>query len=136
IRQMPKSMNLIYLLGMLDRQAGHYESAAECFRVVLDNRPHHLPGYLELADVYSKVGRGNDACRVLLRAIKIAPERPGLYIRLAEQLEMKKDYSGAALVLRKGADNAGHDTCLDTYAGILKVQSQRMSNYENAKAVG
>jgi tetratricopeptide (TPR) repeat protein len=102
----PQNADLWFLFGYATRLAGHYQISADAFQRGLAVRPASVQGLAGLAQTYAKMGRNEDARRLLLQVIAASPHSPN-ELQLAGELFLSSGLSSdpqRALDLLKRAE--------------------------------
>jgi tetratricopeptide (TPR) repeat protein len=86
----PQNADLWFLFGYAARLAGRYPVSAEAFQRGLAVRPASIQGLAGLAQTYAKMGRNDDARRLLLQVIAANPNS-GNDLQLAGELFLSSD---------------------------------------------
>jgi tetratricopeptide (TPR) repeat protein len=76
--------------------AGNYQAAENGFRRVLQSESAHVGALGNLGTVYSRTDRIPDAIAAYRRALKLAPDEPGLLLNLGWAHLKQEDYAAAA----------------------------------------
>ena len=107
----PQDNKLWFLLGYTSRLAGRYQASVEAYEHGLKNAPGNADGLSGLAQTYARMGRTDDAKRLLMQVVRANPGRTNDLLILGE------------LYMRTG----------DTQAGINLLQ-QAEAHQPNAHA--
>jgi tetratricopeptide (TPR) repeat protein len=99
-RAAPQNADLWFLFGYAARLAGHYQVSADAFQRGLAVRPASVPGLAGLAATYAKMGRNDDARRLLLRVIAANPNSSN-ELQLAGELFLSSDPQRALDLLKR-----------------------------------
>jgi Flp pilus assembly protein TadD len=91
----PNDPQLWFLLGYAARLDGKYQQAADAYSHGLHLSPLSLDGQSGLAQVYSLMGRTDEAQRILRQVVASNPERTSDLTMLGEMSMRSKDYAGA-----------------------------------------
>ncbi|MGC2109124.1 MAG: tetratricopeptide repeat protein [Candidatus Korobacteraceae bacterium] len=90
----PQDSKLWFLLGYTSRLAGHYQTSVDAYQHGLKMSPGNADGMSGLAQTYEKMGRTDDAKRLLLEVIRANPNRTNdlliageLYMRTGDTQE-------------------------------------------------
>ncbi len=90
----PQDNKLWFLLGYTSRLAGRYQQSVEAYQHGLQASPGNADGISGLAQTYEKMGRTDDAKRLLLQVIRANPGRTNdlliageLYLRTGDTQE-------------------------------------------------
>ena len=111
----PSDNKLWFLLGYTSRLAGRYQQSVDAYEHGLKNSPGNADGLSGLAQTYEKMGRTDDAKRLLMQVIRANPGRTNdlliageLYMRtgdtqqginLLQQAESRQPNAHAELML-------------------------------------
>ena len=75
VKAAPQDNKLWFLLGYTSRLAGRYQTSVEAYQHGLQTAPGNADGMSGLAQTYDKMGRTDDAKRLLLQVIHANPNR-------------------------------------------------------------
>ena len=76
-------------LGLLYHEKGDYDSAAREYKNALSIRPNHLWAIQNLADIYLRQGKVEEAILQLKKGIRYRPDVLELYVLLKDAIKMK-----------------------------------------------
>ncbi len=96
----PQNADLWFLFGYAARLAGRYQVSADAFQRGLAVRPTSVQGLAGLAQTYAKMGRNEDARRLLLQVIAASPNSAN-DLQLAGELFLSSDPEHALELLRR-----------------------------------
>ena len=96
----PQNADLWFLFGYASRLAGHYQTSADAFQHGLSVRPDSTQGLAGLAQTYAKMGRNEDARRLLMRVIAAKPTSAS-DLQLAGELFLNSDPQHALDLLQR-----------------------------------
>ena len=96
----PQNADLWFLFGYAARLSGHYQVSADAFQRGLAVRPASAQGWTGLAQTYAKMGRNEDARRLLLKVIAASPTSAS-DLQLAGELSLSSDPQNALDLLRR-----------------------------------
>jgi len=91
----PNDPQLWFMLGYAARLDGKYQQALDGYSRGLHLDPSSLDGQSGLAQVYSLMGRTDEAERILKQVVAVNPGRSGDLAMLGEISMRSKDYAGA-----------------------------------------
>jgi tetratricopeptide (TPR) repeat protein len=94
----PRSVEILYNLGLAALRAGHAARAQQALETALHERPEDVDAMCALAQVCVRQQRPVSAAALLGKAEKLAPERADvvlLFARVAAQLEFYEDSAAA-----------------------------------------
>ena len=91
----PNDPQLWFLLGYAARLDGKYLQAVDAYMRGLRLKPSDLDAISGLAQVYSLMGKTDEAMRLLKQAVAARPDRIGDLTMLGEMSLHAKDYTGA-----------------------------------------
>ena len=90
----PQDNKLWFLLGYTSRLAGHYQTSVDAYEHGLKTAPGNADGMSGLAQTYERMGRTDDAKRLLQQVIRANPDRTNdlliageLYMRTGDTQE-------------------------------------------------
>ncbi len=86
----PQNADLWFLFGYAARLGGHYQTSADAFQHGLAVRPGSIQGVAGLAETYAKMGRHEEAKRLLLQVIAARPNSAS-DLQLAGELSLSSD---------------------------------------------
>ena len=75
VQAAPQDNKLWFLLGYTSRLAGRYQTSVEAYQHGLQTAPGNADGLSGLAQTYERMGRTDDAKRLLLQVIRANPNR-------------------------------------------------------------
>lgn len=75
VKAAPQDNKLWFLLGYTSRLAGRYQQSLEAYQHGLQNSPGNPDGLSGLAQTYARMGRTDEAKRLLLEVIRAHPNR-------------------------------------------------------------
>ncbi len=96
----PQNADLWFLFGYAARLAGHYQVSVDAFRHGLTVRPSSVQGLAGLAQTYAKMGRNEEAKRLLLQVIEANPNGAN-DLQLAGELFLAPDPQRALDLLKR-----------------------------------
>src|SRR5450755_518023 len=96
----PQNADLWFLFGYAARLAGRYQISADAFQRGLAVRPASIQGMAGLAQTYAKMGRTEDAQRLLLQVIAAQPNNAS-DLQLAGELSLGSDPEHALELLKR-----------------------------------
>ena len=82
----PQDNKLWFLLGYTSRLAGRYQTSVEAYQHGLQSAPGNADGLSGLAQTYARMGRTDDAKRLLLQVIRANPNRTNDMLIAGEML--------------------------------------------------
>jgi Flp pilus assembly protein TadD len=92
----PPSAKTLYSLSRVLAAQGRYKESGFVLARVIAEHPHYLPAYSELAELYIRDSRVDDAVRVLEGGLALVPDDPVLLNNLGMCHMLKQDYEKAA----------------------------------------
>lgn len=93
----PSDVTILYNLGLAATRAGHLDRAREVFETALRQQPGNVDCLYGLATVHAQTENGYEAAALLLKAQRLAPERPEIPLFLA-RLSEKMGLAGDAAI--------------------------------------
>ena len=96
----PQNADLWFLFGYAARLGGHYQTSADAYQRGLAVRPNSVQGLAGLAQTYAKMGRNEDARRLLVRVIAANPNSAS-DLELAGELSLSSDPEHALELLKR-----------------------------------
>jgi tetratricopeptide (TPR) repeat protein len=96
----PQNADLWFLFGYAARLSGHYQTSVDAFQHGLSVRPGSIPGLAGLAQTYAKMGRNEDAKKLLLQVIAARPNSPS-DLQLAGELFLSSDPQQALELMKR-----------------------------------
>jgi tetratricopeptide (TPR) repeat protein len=119
----PKLPLVHYLLGEFYLYKSNVAKAVDEFEEERKMNPAYAPTYDRLGDSYSRLGKYDDAERVLQSAILLDATSTGPYILMGKVLNKKKDYPLAASYLQKAikmdpSNYISHHLMGEAYRGL------------------
>ena len=121
-RAAPQNADLWFLFGYAARLAGRYQASADAFQRGLAVRPASVQGLAGLAQTYVKMGRNEDARRLLLQVIAASPNSVN-ELQLAGELFLNSDPQHALDLLKRAE---AHDPAPRTE--LLMARAYQMLN--------
>ncbi len=104
VRAAPQNAHLWFLLGYASRLAGQYANSVEAYQQGLKLEHTNLDGLSGLAQTYQRMGRLEDAKRLLMQVVSAAPKRENDLLMAGELcLQMGAAQQGVALLSRAEA---------------------------------
>jgi tetratricopeptide (TPR) repeat protein len=101
VKAAPQNARLWFLLGYASRLAGQYQRSVEAYQEGLKLERANLDGLSGLAQTYQRMGRLEDARRILMQVINAAPQREGDLLMAGELFMQAGDVQqGVALLSR------------------------------------
>jgi tetratricopeptide (TPR) repeat protein len=101
IKASPKNGDANYLKGMMHLQNREGVQAVSAFRVVVNERPQFIPGYVGLADAHLLNNETRIAFDTLQNALKIKPDSRDVIRALARIYAVQKDFRNAEAQQRR-----------------------------------
>ena len=101
----PQNADLWFLFGYAARLAGRYQASLDAFQRGLAVRPASVQGLAGLAQTYAKMGRNEDARRLLLQVIAANPNSAN-ELQLAGELFLSSDPQRALELLNRAEARA------------------------------
>jgi tetratricopeptide (TPR) repeat protein len=96
----PQNTELWFLMGYAARLAGRYQVSIDAYQRGLQNQPNSVRGLSGLAQTYAKMGREEEARRLLLQVVQANP-RDINSVQLAGELLLNSDPRRALELLRR-----------------------------------
>lgn len=121
----PNDPQLWFLLGYAARLAGKYQQAVEAYNHGLRLNSSDLDALSGLAQVYSLMGRTDEAERLLKQAVASNPTRSGDLTMLGEMFMRAKDYAEAINWLGR-AESARPDARTELLLSLSYQQTKQM----------
>ena len=100
----PQDNKLWFLLGYTSRLAGRYQTSVEAYEHGLKNSPGNADGLSGLAQTYARMGRTDDAKRLLLQVIHANPGRTNDML-IAGELYMRTGDTQSGINLLQQAES-------------------------------
>lgn len=97
----PEGTTARFQLGTLHAAKGDFTKARTLFEHCTRVAPDLADGWAQLASVLLKVGRGNEANRVIAQGLEHCPDSPGLHLLWAQRLHDAGDWEHAEAEFRK-----------------------------------
>lgn len=128
----PQNAELWFLLGYCDRLADHYQDSIYAYNRGLKLQPNSLRGMAGLAQTYAKMGRVDDAEKILQKVIDANP-RDANSLQLAGELLLNTDANGALEFLKKAdaVQPTAHTELLMAHAYQHLGQLDQATSYLN-----
>ena len=96
----PQNADLWFLFGYAARLGGRYQTSVDAFQRGLAVQPGSVQGLAGLAQTYAKMGRNEDAQRLLLQVIAARPNSAS-DLQLAGELSLSSDPQHALELLKR-----------------------------------
>ncbi len=128
----PQDAELWFLLGYADRLGGHYQASIDAYNRGLKRQPGSVKGMAGLAQTYARMGRVDEAEKLLKRVVESNPNDANS-LQLAGELLLNSDPT-QALELLKRADQlqaAPHTDLLIAHAYERLGQPEKFTHYLN-----
>lgn len=132
----PQVTDFWFLYGYASRLAGHYQASVEAFQRGLQNQPNSVKGLSGLAQTYAKMGRAEDAKKILLQVIQANPKSADDVLLAGELFLNSGDAQRAVGLLERGAamkPSARSDLLLAKAYQRLNQPEKARQYLENAK---
>ncbi len=101
LKSAPQNTRLWFLLGYADRLAGRYNASIDAFQRGLKNQPGSVEGLSGLAQTYARMGRTDEAKKLLLQIIAANPQRVNDLLVAGELFIQTGDYEHALPLLQR-----------------------------------
>jgi tetratricopeptide (TPR) repeat protein len=134
----PQNADLWFLLGYCDRLGGHYQASVDAFERGLKLRPGSATGMAGLAQTYAKMGRDDEAEKLLMKVVEANPKDANSW-ELAGELMLNSDPTQALEFLKKAdmLQGSAHIDLLIAHAYQRLGQPDQFTHYLNrAKSRG
>jgi tetratricopeptide (TPR) repeat protein len=103
VKAAPQDNKLWFLLGYTSRLAGHYQTSVEAYQHGLQFAPGNADGMSGLAQTYERMGRTDDAKKLLSEVIRANPKRTNDLLILGE-LDMRTGDTQQGITLLQRAE--------------------------------
>src|SRR3954467_15872053 len=127
----PQNGELWFLLGYTSRLSGHYQASVDAYQKGLKLNGTSPEGVSGLAQTYGKMGRVDEAKRMLMQVINAHPDRIN-DILIAGELYMKTGEPQTALNLLQRAESKKPSTHVEL---LMAMAYLRMKQPQRAKAL-
>jgi tetratricopeptide (TPR) repeat protein len=121
----PNDPQLWFMLGYAARLSGRYQQSVEAYAQGLRLNPSDLDAQSGLAQVYSLMGRTDEAERILKQTVASRPDRIGDLTMLGEMSMRSKDYAGAIDWLNR-AERVRPDARAELLLSLSYQQTKQM----------
>ncbi len=139
LKAAPNNNRLWFLLGYTSRLAGRYQPSVDAYQHGLQNEPNSVEGLSGLAQTYMRMGRADEAKKLLLQVIAANPRRP-IDLMMAGELFLQSGdlQQGVSLVQRsESLQPSAHAEVLLATAYMKMKQPERAKQLlDRAKARG
>ena len=129
LRQSPDFLSAHNTLGILYARRGHYDYAATAFQHVIKSDPVHTRAMANLADVYVKQGRNDEATALYITLARLEPEPPMHYFNQGMSAMQRGDFNSARDLFAREADRSGYSSDVTFWLGIAHY---RLGDVEQA----
>lgn len=96
----PETEAIRYQLGMIHMQTGDWDRARTQLERCVEIDPEFPDGWVQLRELFTRLGRAAEADRVLAEGLIHCPNSPGLQLMDAQRLKRKGDIDGAMVAYR------------------------------------
>lgn len=96
----PDSEAIRYQLGMIHMQNGDWDAAGIELKRCVEIDPGFPDGWVQLRELYTRLGRADEADRYLAEGLRHCPDSPGLQLMDAQRLKRKGDIDAAIVAYR------------------------------------
>lgn len=131
VKAAPQDNKLWFLLGYTSRQAGRYEASVEAYQHGLQAAPGNPDGLSGLAQTYIRMGRTDDAKRLLAQVLRAHPGRTN-DVLIAGELYMRTGDTQAGINLLQRAEAQQSNAHAEL---MLAVAYLKLKQPERAKAM-
>ena len=127
VKAAPQNNRLWFLLGYTSRLAGRYGPSIDAYQHGLSVEPHSVEGLSGLAQTYMRMGRSEDAKRLLLQVIAANPRRANDLAMAGELFVQSGDSQRGADLLQRaeGLQPSAHIEVMLATAYLKLKQPQR-----------
>ncbi len=101
LKSAPQNTRLWFLLGYAYRLGGKYNAAVEAFQHGLHNQPGAVEGLSGLAQTYARMGKSDEAKKLLLQIVAANPQRVNDLLIAGELFLQTGDYEHALPLLQR-----------------------------------
>ncbi|HSE48513.1 MAG TPA: tetratricopeptide repeat protein, partial [Terriglobales bacterium] len=131
VKKAPQNPRLWFLLGYTSRLAGRYGQSVQSYQKGLSMEGRSAEGLSGLAQTYAKMGRRDEAKRLLTQAIAAAPKNITNYLVLGEmQIQSGEFQTGLNTLQRAEAMKPSSHTEL-----LMAVAYMKLKQMDRAKAM-
>ena len=128
LKSAPQNTRLWFLLGYADRLSGRYNASVDAFERGLKNEPGAVEGLSGLAQTYARMGRTDEAKKLLMQIIAANPKRENDLMVAGELFLQTGDYANAIQLLQRA------DTMKPSARPEVLIASAYMKQHDTAKA--
>ena len=114
---------------------GNVESALQHFKLHLADEPLQMDYYMAVIDIENYLERPDSVDKYVQRAVELFPDDPVLYIRKANRLFVKGDYTGAVDTFREALRLAPTDSLRGQLWGFIGDTYHQMSEAASGRDV-
>jgi tetratricopeptide (TPR) repeat protein len=129
VKAAPQNARLWFLLGYASRLAGQYQSSADAYQQGLRLEHNNLDGLSGLAQTYQRMGRLDDAKRLLLQVVNANPKRENDLL-MAGELFLQSGAAQQGVVLLSRAESLHPSSRAEV---MLAVAYLKLKQPERAK---
>ena len=124
VKAAPQDNKLWFLLGYTSRLAGHYQTSVEAYQHGLQFAPGNADGMSGLAQTYERMGRTDDAKKLLSEVIRANPKRTNDLLILGE-LDMRTGdtQQGITLLQARGSPTAKRSRRVDAGGRLPEAEA-------------
>lgn len=129
VKAAPQDNKLWFLLGYTSRLAGRYQESVDAYQHGLQGAPGSPDGLSGLAQTYARMGRVDEAKRLLLQVIRTNPNRTNDLL-IAGELFMRSGETQEAINLLQRAESQKNDAHVEL---MLAVAYMKLKEPQRAK---
>ncbi len=131
VKAAPQDNKLWFLLGYTSRLAGRYQTSVEAYQHGLQTAPGNADGMSGLAQTYERMGRMDDAKRLLQQVIRENPKRTNDLLILGE-IYMRSGDTQAGIDLLQRAESQQPNSHAEL---MMAVAYLKLKQPDRAKAM-
>ncbi|WP_372868589.1 tetratricopeptide repeat protein [Planomicrobium okeanokoites] len=131
IEQLPSDTQARITHSLIQYESGAYTKSLERFRKLSEEHPKDGYFIYEIGRCLLALGEEAEATEAFERYIKMAPELPYAYLRLAEIHMAAENWKAASVIVSKGLEHADNKDVLHVYSGHIAAEQNQFADAES-----
>jgi len=119
----PENENVIYNLGALEYEAGHWKESLSYFKRYGAKHPEDPDIHATLLDLYKKIGDQDAAFKEAQTLVRLRPKALDGYLTMLESLERQKKYKEMIPLAEQGLKQAPETLALMEYLLLANIET-------------